>query len=331
MALRLIEIFAPPGHEDKLAAIAEDFGALNFWTDAGPAKATQSYRIVARSEKQQELIDRLQGALGKGKSWRITIATIEATIPELEQPEPEQRSPEQTTREELYAEIDRGSRITSTFLQLVVLSTIVAAIGLYQSSVAIIIAAMLIAPLLGPNVAMAFGSTLGDRELVWRAALTNAAGIALSVACAAVSGLLLPFAGASIELLQRTTLGYDSILLALASGAAGALSLTTQLPSTLTGVMVAVALLPPAATLGYMLGTAQLPLAAGAASLLAVNIVCVNLSAQLVFLVKGIKPRTWLERRAAHESIRISLAVTGTLLAILIAIVYWEQTLAPPP
>jgi hypothetical protein len=90
--LRLIEIFASPDHEDKLATIAEDFDALNFWTEARPAEATQSYRIVARSEKQQELIDGLQGALGKGKPWRITIMTIEATIPELEQPEPEQRS-----------------------------------------------------------------------------------------------------------------------------------------------------------------------------------------------------------------------------------------------
>jgi uncharacterized hydrophobic protein (TIGR00341 family) len=326
MPLRLIEVFAPPGHEDKIAAIAKHFDALNFWTDSAPAKATQTYRIVARSEKQQELIDRLQGALGKGKPWRITIMTIEATIPEPEQKEATRSSPEQATREELYAEIDRGARIDSTFLQLVVLSTIVAVIGLFESSIAIVIAAMLIAPLLGPNVAMAFGSTLGDRELVWRAAVTNAAGIALSVACAAAAGLLLPFAGARVEFLARTMLGYDSILLALASGAAGALSLTTRLPSTLTGVMVAVALLPPAATLGYMLGTAQLRLAAGAAALLAVNIVCVNLSAQLVFLVKGIKPRTWLERRAAQQSTRISLAVTGGLLAILIAIVYWQQS-----
>ncbi len=325
MPLRLIEIFAPSADADKIAAIAEHYEALDFRTDGAPSNAVQAYRIVARSEKQQELIDRLQGALGKGKKWRITIMTIEATIPELGQLEPELRSPEQTTREELFAEIDRGSRINSIFLQLVVLSTIVAVIGLYQSSVAIVIAAMLIAPLLGPNVAMAFGSTLGDRELVWRAVVTNVAGLALSVACAAAAGLLLPFAGTSIELLQRTKLDYDSILLALASGAAGALSLTTQLPSTLTGVMVAVALLPPAVTLGYMLGSAQLRLAAGAAALLAVNIVCVNLAAQLVFLAKGIKPRTWLERRAAQQSVRISLAVTATLLALLIGVIYWEQ------
>ena len=160
--------------------------------------------------------------------------------------EKKRTSPEQATREELYAEIDRGSRLDSTFLQLVVLSTIVAAIGLLQSNVTIVIAAMLIAPLLGPNVAMAFGSTLGDRELLFRAGITNAAGVGLSVPCAAAAGFVLPSDITSVELLARTRLGYDSVLLALASGAAGALSLTTRLPSTLTGVMVAVALLPPA-------------------------------------------------------------------------------------
>jgi uncharacterized hydrophobic protein (TIGR00341 family) len=322
MPLRLIEVFAAPGHMDTIAAIAQRFEALNFWKEPASSKEIEACRILARPEKQQELIDRLQSALGKGKPWRITIMPIEATIPELEPAEPDKRSPEQATREELYAEIDRGARIDSTFVLLVVLSTIVAAIGLLESSVAVVIAAMLIAPLLGPNVAMALGSTLGDRELVFRAAATNAAGIALSVACAAAAGVILPGDTTSAELMARTSLGYDSILLALASGAAGALSLTTRLPSALVGVMVAVALLPPAVTFGYMLGTAQFSLAGGAAALLAVNIVCVNLSAQLVFFSKGIKPRTWIERRAAQQSIKIGLAIACGLLAVLIAVVY---------
>jgi uncharacterized hydrophobic protein (TIGR00341 family) len=325
MPLRLIEVFADPRRIETIAAIAKRFDALDVRQDPPSPDGIDACRIVARPEKQQELIDELQGALGKGKPWRITIMPIDATIPELEQSEQERRSPEQATREELYADVEREARINSTFLLLVVLSTIVAAIGLLESNVAIIIAAMLIAPLLGPNVAMALGSTLGDRELVVRAAVTNAAGIATSVACAMAAGIVLPFDPASVELMARTRLGYDNILLALASGAAGALSLTTRLPSTLVGVMVAVALLPPAVTLGYMLGALQLRLAGGAAALLAVNVVCVNLAAQLVFVSKGIKPRTWIERRAAKESVRIGLAIACCLLAVLVAIVYWQR------
>ena len=94
-------------------------------------------------------------------------------------------------------------------------------------------------------------------------------GVGLSVICAACVGLLLPADSSSGELLARRKLGYDNVLLALASGAAGALSLTTRLPNALTGdVMVAVALLPPATTFGYMIGIGELRLAVGAATLL---------------------------------------------------------------
>ena len=261
MPAKLIEVFAAPGHMDTMAAIAQRFEALNFWKEPADSNATEACRIMVRPEKQQELIDQLQSALTGAESWRITIMPIEATIPELEQTEQAKRSPEQVTREELYAEIERGARIDSTFLQLVILSTIVAAIGLLQDNVAIVIGGMLIAPLLGPNVAMAFGSTLGDWELISRGAAANAAGIALSIICAAGVSLLLPVDSAGAELVTQTRLGYESIILALASGAAGALSLTTRVPSTLVGVMVAVALLPSAVAFGYMLGIGELTMA----------------------------------------------------------------------
>ncbi len=101
----------------------------------------------------------------------------------------------------------------------------------------------------------------------------------------------------SRELLARTDVGLDSVALALASGAAAVLSLSTGLPSVLVGVMVAVALLPPTATMGLMLGAGKYKLAVGAGLLLAVNVVSVNLSAKVTFLVRGIKRRTWLEKQ----------------------------------
>ena len=163
MPLRLIEVFSAPGHKDTIEAIARRFQALDIRDGRPSPDGVEVCRILARPDKQQELIDQLQGALGKDKPWRITLMPVDATIPEFEPAAQEKRSPEQTTREELYSEIDRGARMDSTFFLLVLLSTIVAAIGLLESNVAIIIAATLIAPLLGPNVAMALGSTLGDR------------------------------------------------------------------------------------------------------------------------------------------------------------------------
>ncbi|MEZ5830709.1 MAG: TIGR00341 family protein [Dongiaceae bacterium] len=325
MPSRIIEIVAGSGYADTLAATAEKYGALDWRADQPNGKGTQLFRILAHPERQQELIDQLQAALGKDKAWRLTILPVDATIPEPELSPDAKRAPELATREELYVDIAHGAEASRTFLLLVLISTVVAAIGLFEDNIAVVIGAMLIAPLLGPNVALAFGSAIGDRQLITRAASTNLIGIALSIAGAALAGLVLPNQYSGPELVSRTVIGFDSVALALASGAAGALSLTSGLSSTLVGVMVAVALLPPAATFGYMLGTGRFELAMGAGALLAVNIVCVNLAAQLVFLAKGIKPRTWLERRSAQQSTRISLIVWSVLLAILLASIYLRR------
>jgi uncharacterized membrane protein len=93
--------------------------------------------------------------------------------------------------------------------------------------------------------------------------------------------------------------------------------------------MVAVALLPPTATLGMLLGGGRSDLAAGAALLLAVNVVCVLLAAKLVFLFKGVRPRTWLERTRAKQSMAFYLVLWGTLLAILIAMILLRGSIAP--
>ncbi|MBN1103125.1 MAG: DUF389 domain-containing protein, partial [Deltaproteobacteria bacterium] len=97
--------------------------------------------------------------------------------------------------------------------------------------------------------------------------------------------------------------------------------------SVLVGVMVAVALLPPAVTLGLMLGQGRFELAAGAALLLAVNVVCLNLASKAVFLVKGIRPRTWWEKEKARRAMRIYLLVWLATLVILVAFIYARRAL----
>jgi uncharacterized hydrophobic protein (TIGR00341 family) len=162
---------------------------------------------------------------------------------------------------------------------------------------------MVIAPLLGPNIALAFATTLGDRDLLLKSIKTNMVGVALALSVSIVIGWFWPPMTLNPEILARTYVGFDGVVLALASGAAAVLSLTSGVASALVGVMVAVALLPPTATLGMVLASGQYQLATGAALLLAVNIVCVNMSANLVFLFKGVRPRTWLEKRKARQSV----------------------------
>jgi uncharacterized hydrophobic protein (TIGR00341 family) len=204
----------------------------------------------------------------------------------------------------------------------------VAAVGLIENSVAVVIGAMVIAPLLGPNLALSLGTALGDIPLVRKSAQTLFAGISLAVFLSATIGSFWPSDLSSPELMSRTEAGLDSVALALASGAAAALSLTTGLSSVLVGVMVAVALLPPAATLGIMLGQGNIHLAVGASLLLAVNVVCVNLASKIVFFVKGVHPRTWLEKEKAKRAVVIYVLGWLVSLLILMLVIYARRSWA---
>jgi len=325
--VRIIEVLADCGHADTVRGIAEQNDILECWIERSEEEQRCSMRLLVRVEKQQQVLDAIQAALSGSEGWRILIKPVEAVIPRPPEPEEAEKKPGGIrVREELYQNIEAGGRLTSHFIWLVVLSTIVATIGLIEDNVAVVIGAMVIAPLLGPNIALAFGAALGDRVLILRALRTNATGLALALALAVVIGWLWPANIASRELLSRTDVGLDGVVLALASGAAGVLSLTTGLSSALVGVMVAVALLPPTVTLGLTLASGHYHLALGAGLLLMVNIVSVNLAAKLVLLARGIKPRTWLEKQKARQSMQAYIVFWVVTLLILLVVIQVYHT-----
>jgi uncharacterized hydrophobic protein (TIGR00341 family) len=327
--MKLIEVIADEGHTDTILGIAEQQGALDFWVGAARDEGRLSVRIVSEPESTQNIIDALHTVIGASSTARLVIINVEAYLPRPDEDEAESRREAQKTaasREELYNSISKNARLDGNYLLLVFLSTVVAAVGLLEDNVAVVIGAMVIAPLLGPNLAQTLGVALGDRQLAWRALITNLAGIALAVALSAAIGFLLRGDLTSDELLQRTEVGLDSVTLALASGAAAVLSISTGLPSVLVGVMVAVALLPPAATMGIMLGHGNLELASGAALLLAVNVVCVNVAGVSVFALKGVRPRTWLEKKKARQSVTLNLVIWGLSLLALIGLIMLRRS-----
>lgn len=329
--MKIIEVIADSGHTDTITSIAEKNECLDVWTNPPSKDGRQIIRMIVLPTQRQLVLDALQSALGSSDNTRINVIPLEVTLPRQPEDESQEKKSATTTREELYNNIEKGTQLDGNFLLLVFLSTIVAAIGLIEDNVAIIIGAMVIAPLLGPNIALALATALGDKELMWKSLRSNLMGLTLAISVTALIGFLWPGEMTSHELMSRTDVGLDGVVLALASGAAAVLSLTTGLPSVLVGVMVAVALLPPAVTIGLMLGQGQFGLAGGAGLLLAVNIVCVNLSAKIVMLAKGIRPRTWLEKRKARQSTTTYIVFWIISLAILIAVIVIRRDILVTP
>lgn len=280
-------------------------------------------RMVFNEGDGQKALDTISTMLEHQEDWRLVVLPVEASLPKIEveeDPELKKKHRMVALREEIYQDIQAGTKLDRDFLILTTLSTIVVVFGLAADNVAAVIGAMVIAPLLGPILAFALGSALGDFELMTKATRTALSGLFLGMAISVVIGLVFDVNLGSAELTNRTIVGLDSTALALASGAAAALSIVAGLPSTLVGVMVAVALLPPAASTGLFAGSGDFPMAVRAGLLLLINIVSVNLAALLVFFFKGVRPRTWLERRSAKRSVYINAAVWAVLIVALTAV-----------
>lgn len=334
MALRLIEIMLPGERALEVRQMLErepDGGLWHETLDRGRILV----RFVVDGSETGPIIDRFQDRFHYDDDFQLLVLPVAAALPRRDEAaaaengetsdEEKQRSRARLSREELHHEMSDMTQLSGVFIAAVILSSIVAAIGMMRGNVAAIIGAMVIAPLLGPNVALAFATTIGDTDMLQRALRTNLAGIVIALLLAGGCGLVMTVDPAGAEIANRTQVALSDVVLALASGAAGALALTTGVSAALVGVMVAVALLPPTIALGLMIGGGYWPQAGGAGLLLATNIICVNLAGITTFLAQHISPRTWWEADRARRGARRALITWCTVLLILIAIILLIQ------
>ena len=337
MPLRLIEIVIPAAELPALEEILEERAASRIWTEVIDADKGRA-KVLLPAELVEGTLDELRRRFSGSRDFRAMLLRVEATIPEVEVDEEKKEAREQAvaaaeipdadriSREELYEAVQNGTRLTRVYLVMVAVSTLVAAIGLTRGDVAVIIGAMVIAPLLGPNVAMAFAATLGDTTLLRKGLLTLGAGVAVAFALSAGIGLVIHVDPSAPQLAARTSLGVTDVLLAVSAGIAGTFAYTTGLPTALIGVMVAVALLPPLVTAGLLLGGGMPAPAIRAAALLVTNVACVNLAGVVTFLAQRVRPRRWWEAERARRATRVSITIWLVVLAVLVAamLLFWR-------
>ncbi len=331
MELRLIEIILPRKEIEALEEFLEEEYSLGIWTDfLGEQHAL--VRILTSAGQTESITDRLTSRYEHTAGFRLMLFPIEATIPvpeevteEPEEPaetdETKERPPERISREELYQDVANGAGLTWIYMITVCLSTLVAAIGLMRNDMAVIIGAMVIAPLLGPNVSLALGSTLGDVRLVMQSAKTLLAGLGLGLLLSVVIGIGFHIDPNIPAIAGRTQVNTGDIVLALAAGSAGTLAFTSGIPAAVIGVMVAVALLPPLVISGLLLGAGYGTMATGAGLLVLVNIASINLSGVVTFLAQHIRPRQWWEADRAKTATRYAMLLWAGALVLIVALI----------
>ncbi|WP_291077051.1 TIGR00341 family protein [Hyphomonas sp.] len=323
--MRLLEVHLPADDRfDTVIRAVKAADPIDYYVQNTERKDRKLISVFIREGTGQSLIDNIQTALETCDDFRITVLPVEATAPNIEEATDQKAQKQiQATREEIYSDVSTGARLDRDFIIMVVLSTIVAAIGLNSDGIAAVIGAMVIAPLLGPVLGFSMGAALGDFKLLKRASVTLASGIAIALFCAWVLSFLLEIDLQSRELMSRAEVRLDGLALAMAAGGAAALSLTRGQASALVGVMVAAALLPPGAALGLFVGTGHWTLAMRAGLLLALNVVALVLAALIVFRLRKIRPRSWIDQKNALRAVWINAGLSVLLLAIATALIIW--------
>lgn len=209
-------------------------------------------------------------------------------------------------RVQLVDRLQSGSSFNFDFVSLISLSTIIAALGLLDNSAAVVIGAMLVAPLMTPLVGMGFALIQANEKLMKTSIKSVCLGFAVAFGISALLGLLvtlLSSLGISPEMSSRDTPSLVDLFVALFSGVAGAYAMSRpNLLSALPGVAIAAALVPPIATSGMALTMGDVVLSGGAALLFFTNIVAIVLGTAVTFWAVGINTR--LVKSADGDSMR---------------------------
>lgn len=240
-------------------------------------------------------------------SWarQIVKETLRHNIPQIARED----------RVELVDRVQSNAEWNFDFVALMVLAASIAAFGLIQNSAAVVIGAMLVAPLMTPIIGLGLSLVHGNLVLaklsiraIWR-------GIAVAMVAGLTIGLIdSEFSEPTREIFARTRPGIIDIAVAFLSGIAAAYAQSRpNLLAALPGVAIAAALVPPIVASGLLLALWELQLALGAFVLFVINMVAIILASMLVLFAVGIR-----KTKQQKWSGRVSIALMATFGCLFI-------------
>jgi uncharacterized hydrophobic protein (TIGR00271 family) len=222
--------------------------------------------------------------------------------------------------------IRSGVRLRGANLWILMCAALIASIGLNTSSVAVIIGAMLISPLMGPILGIGLGIAIHDRAMLLRAFRTFGAAVGISLLTSIIYFWLTPITQPTTELLARTSPTLLDVGVAFFGGIAGIVAgsrreMTTAIP----GVAIATALMPPLCTAGYGIATSNWAYFLGAIYLFFLNAVFISLATFLIVRLLKIPFATYVDHAVERRAVRWIAVIT--LAALLPSIVLFYDVI----
>jgi uncharacterized hydrophobic protein (TIGR00271 family) len=216
---------------------------------------------------------------------------------------------------DLFEKLQSGSRWNSDFIVMLTLAAGIATLGLLQSSPAVVIGSMLLAPLMTPMIGMGLALNQGNSKLAYACFHAIGRGFLAALGVSLFVGLITPGSDLTPEVFARTEPNILDLLIALFSGAAAAYAMARpSLVGTIAGVAIATALVPPLCAIGLSLAYLKFAASIGAFFLLLANVLAIILAAAATFRAMGIGALT----AAAPRQFWVGHVVNGLTVCVLV-------------
>ena len=327
--MRLVQLSVPRGKRQAVLGVLDDEGIdymVNDETSGRDIAAIVTFPLPTNAV--EPVLEELR-AVGLNDNTYTVITEANTVISRefeaLEERYAEEEDEDRIAREELTAKAKDLAPSLSTYSLMTVISAVIATAGLLLDSPAVVVGSMVIAPLIGPAMTANVGTVVDDHELFIRGVKLQVFGLLLAIVSATGFALLVRTANVVPPIADVTSVGqvrervapdFLSLVVALGAGAAGVLSLTSGVSTALVGVMIAVALIPPAATVGIGIAWGQPLVSLGSGILVLVNILSINLAVLVGLWYQGYRPEHWFREGSARAATvkRIGVLVVSILI-----------------
>jgi uncharacterized hydrophobic protein (TIGR00341 family) len=335
--VRLIQATVPPGSLPDVQQTLDEKGIDYFSTpETGTEKYDDVLYISISEEEVEGVLEDLYASGLNAEDHVVIINTAVDIFGRTDGVAEDTGNYKRIAAAELEGKTDDLLPDERTFVTMMTLATIVATTGLLLDSSAVVVGSMVLAPLFGPAVSASVGTVIDEAELFRRGVRFQIVGVLVAVASGAVfawvlkTTYLLPsgFAlTAAPQIVQRLSPDLLSLVVAFVAGIAGVLSIATGSGRALVGVMMAAALLPPAATVGIGIAWLKPTVAVHSGVLLLVNVLAINFAGLLTLWYLGYRPQSWIK---LPQTRRALLKRGGVLFAAIVvtSAFLWTYTYA---
>ncbi|MFB6300363.1 MAG: TIGR00341 family protein [Halobacteriales archaeon] len=329
--MRLVQVTVPAGKRGAVLETLDDEGIDYVVTEE---KSGQEFTDVVWFPLPQNavepVLEELRAVGIDDHAYTVVVAAETVVSRRFDQLKERYSEEAETTdrisREEIRVRADDLAPNRLTYVVMTIVSAVIATAGVLLNSAAVVVGSMVIAPLIGPAMATSVGTVLQDRELFVRGTKLQIFGFLLTIISAAVFAwlvktlLLVPPTLEILEIAQvqeRLAPDFLALAIALGAGVAGAYSLSSGVSTSLVGVAIAVALVPPTAVIGIGIAWGLPMVVLGSSVLVLLNFLSINLAALAVFWWQGYRPRSWFAEDAARSATIKRIGVLVVAIAIL--------------